>query len=304
MENGAEASREEEGVTAVELRNFGVELALSSRAKCQHCKKNIMHETPRIYRLVKNIYHNKQVSGDHYLKRQFHVVCFFQGFARARTPASVIQSTSQLYGFDSLPDELKNSITNLLTEYMRDPGTFKAIKPRSSNADKCISGYKGIKLNETRQLATTCKDRLGIKVMYTNADVLTACKMIELRQRVATVKPRIVVANEVLPKNCTSTREDADFKIHNFTLHRWTGGRGIIIWTHQSLDKSISIPTEKQLSSDLTEAAHIRIRLNRGDSLLFSCIYRSPNQTIETKTNEILKYAARAPPPCQRVRGF
>ena len=120
--------------------------------------------------------------------------------------------------------------------------------------------------------------------------------MNELRQRIVIEKPKIVVVNEVLPKNCILDRDDADFKISNFTLHRWTAGRGINIWSHLSLDKCISIPTDKQLTSDLTEAAHIRIRLNKGDSLLLSCIYRSPNQTSEgnAKTNEILKLAARS----------
>ena len=296
MENAAQASREEEDVTVAEQGNFGIELAVSSRSKCQHCKKMIVCESPRVYKLVRNLYQRQSSGGHHYLKRQFHLPCFFKGFARARTPASVIHSTSQLDGFEKLSDELKDRVTNLLNEYKRDRNTFKPMILRRSIADTCISGHKGLKLRETRQLATSCREEFGLKVLYTNADVLTACKMTELRQRVAMEKPKIVIVNEVLPKNSKASREDADFKINNFTIHRWTSGRGINIWTHQSLDKSISIPLDKQLTSDLTEAAHIRVRLNRGDSLLLSCLYRSSNQTEEgnNKTNEIMKFAARS----------
>ena len=124
--------------------------------------------------------------------------------------------------------------------------------------------------------------------------MLTADKMIELRQRAAIEKPHIIAVNEVLPKN-GAPRDDQDFSIKHFSMHRWSAGRGIIIWTHVSLDKSISVPSSKKLNSSATEAAFIKIRLHKGDTLLFGCTYRSPNSGDEgnDKTNELLTVAAK-----------
>ena len=59
-------------------------------------------------------------------------------------------------------------------------------------------------------------------------------------------------------------------------------GRGVIIYTHESLDKST---IQIEVSNKFEEACLLEIRLRGGDVLLFGCIYRSPTSTPETTEN-------------------
>ena len=110
--------------------------------------------------------------------------------------------------------------------------------------------------------------------------------MVELREIVKLEKPLIIAINEVMPKNINKNREEQDYSISGFSLHRWTRGRGINIWTHKSIDKSVSIPPTR---SNTTEAGCIEIRLQGGDSLMFSCVYRSGTQS-EENNKELNKF--------------
>ena len=64
------------------------------------------------------------------------------------------------------------------------------------------------------------------------------------------------------------------------------GGRGIAVYAHSSLDKSI-VHTLPGLAYQ--EACLLEIRLRGGDLMLFGCFYRSPTTSITSaKNNESL----------------
>ena len=116
------------------------------------------------------------------------------------------------------------------------------------NPDTSIaSDLQSRKRNETKPFKQ-CKR--GLKVMYSNADVLTASKMLELKERVKLDKPHIIAITEVKPKNSKMDRKDQDYTIANFSLHRWSRGRGINIWTHRSLDGAVSIPDFNETAAE------------------------------------------------------
>ena len=125
----------------------------------------------------------------------------------------------------------------------------------------------------------------NLDVLYTNADQLTSSKMIELKKLVEMKKPLVIAVCEVKTKN-PCERSEEDYEIPNFTLHPInlydTKGRGIAVYTHQSLDKSTI-----QIKSihGFEEACLLEIRLRGGDMLLFGCLYRSPTTTDASDTN-------------------
>ena len=250
--------------------DFSIEYATSSRSKCQHCKKSIISGDVRIYRLVRNFHH-----GQEYMKRHYHPTCLFAGFARVAI--SVFSSLTQLKGYEDMPDAVKAQIAALFENSKSGrPTTLKDTKIRAKQS--CSTACRFTRRTETRPLLKSRVNPDGtqnLRVLYTNADVLTAPKMVELRERVKMEKPHIIAVNEVLPKNL-QVREDQDYSIPGFSLHSWKKGRGINIWTHQTLEKSVSIPPMK---NHTTEAGCIEIRLQGGDSLSFSCMYRSQAQS-------------------------
>ena len=290
MENGSQEDNEESrsveppagGGRQVD-GNFSIEFATSGRSKCQHCKKIISMGEVRIFRQVHNFHH-----GQEYMKRHYHPTCLFEGFSRARVASSVFSSLTELVGFDKMPGDVKAHISELLQKSKPNP-SIRNKEVRSRNKNVCVTDCKFTRRSETRPLLKSQGNQDGknkLRVLYTNADVLTAPKMIELRELVKIEKPHIIAINEVLPKN-SQVREEQDYVIAGFSLHRWVKGRGINIWTHTSLDKSVSIPTTK---NHVTEAGCIDIRLQGGDSLRFSCMYRSGSQSEESNrdTNKLL----------------
>ena len=71
------------------------------------------------------------------------------------------------------------------------------------------------------------------------------------------------------------------YTINPFNIETNTG-RGIIIYTHDSLEKS-TIQIKSELNFE--EACLLEIRLRGGDILLFGCIYRSPTPSLESNSN-------------------
>ena len=101
----------------------------------------------------------------------------------------------------------------------------------------------------------------------------------------------IITVCEVKPKNA-SERTDSDYDIEGYAINPVNldldsdNGRGIIIYTHASLDKS-TVQVTPELSFE--EACLLEIRLRGVDVLLFGCIYRSPTPKFESdKNNENL----------------
>ena len=83
----------------------------------------------------------------------------------------------------------------------------------------------------------------SIKVMFTNADQFTHAKKNELQQRIVTEKPMIVAVTEINLKNGKDMNE-ADYSLDGFSMHPVNlenpkNGRGIIIYTHNAIEKSV-----------------------------------------------------------------
>ena len=79
-----------------------------------------------------------------------------------------------------------------------------------------------------------------IKIVFTNADVLTPQKIQELKIIVAENKPDIIAVSEVKPKNFNRLRSEAEFKIDHYdmefaNLNDKEVGRGLLVYTHEAL---------------------------------------------------------------------
>ena len=123
--------------------------------------------------------------------------------------------------------------------------------------------------------------------MFSNADQLTSPKMCELQTKIQQEHPMIVAICEVKPKNAVKERSEQDYQIPDNSLHpvnlsNTDQGRGIVVYTHSSLDKSIV-----QITSDMRfeEACLLEVGLRGGDSMLFACCYRSPTYTSSSEEN-------------------
>ena len=120
--------------------------------------------------------------------------------------------------------------------------------------------------------------------MFTNADQLTSSKISELKERIQLEKPLVVAVCEIKSKNA-NILSSQDYTIPGYSLHPVNidaHGRGIAIYTHSSLDKSV-IQIKPELKYE--EACLLEIRLRGGDLLLFGCFYRSPTPTNTSSQN-------------------
>ena len=85
----------------------------------------------------------------------------------------------------------------------------------------------------------------AIKIMFANADQLTTPKKDELLLRIQRHKPLIVAITEAKPKNCTKECLIIDYELENYSLHPVNldsadPGRGIAVYIHKSLEKSVA----------------------------------------------------------------
>ena len=153
--------------------------------------------------------------------------------------------------------------------------------------------FKEDKLNQPSVKNQSCKQgspsAKDIRVLYTNADQLTALKKIELEILVKTEKPHIVAICEVKPKN-GSIRTIQDFSLQDYTTHHTNvntrNGRGIVILTHTSISHLVQ---QIDLGSEYEEVCLIQIKLHGNDVMVFGCFYRSPTETeLSKKNNEAL----------------
>ena len=124
--------------------------------------------------------------------------------------------------------------------------------------------------------------------MYSNADVLTADKFIELKEIVIEKKPWVIIVVEVKPKNFKKIFEKSEFNIPGYNIESTDNlkpedrGRGIFMYLHESLVYSPVIL--KNIFVDKSpypvELLTCEIRLKEGKFLL-SGVYRSGNSTLE-----------------------
>ena len=184
-------------------------------------------------------------------------------------------------GFEFIKDEERIRIIELMDEVNEKRAAAEISKPKK-NPKSTISMGENIKTRLARLKATHLPT---IDVLYTNADQLTSSKMTELKALVERKKPMIIAVCEVNPKNSTE-RTAKDYEIPNFTLHPVNlydnAGRGIAVYTHQSLDKST---IQIKSTQNFEEVCLLEIRLRGGDTMLFGCCYRSPTTTNTSSAN-------------------
>ena len=242
--------------------------------KCRRCRKNILVAKLRIGKSAKfktkNIYH------------YFHVKCAFESFEKARSAVSTITCMDDIIGFDLIKDSERIKILQMMAEVngkrkKADANETKKAPKRTVPMEKCA---------KTRVARLKSANLPTLDVLYTNADQLTSSKMTELRKLVERKKPLVIAVCEVKAKNRKTERAEKDYEIPNYTLHPINlynnDGRGIAVYTHQSLDKSTIQITSNQ---DFQEVCLLEIRLRGGDTLLFGCCYRSPTTTVTTNAN-------------------
>ena len=252
---------------------FIVDYCKRGTTKCRRCKKNIAVNELRIGKSIK--FNSKNIY------QYFHVACAFKSFEKAKSAANTITCMDDIMGFDLIRDDERMMILQLIDNVNK--------KRKKSDTDRAKKFPKPtVTLGEcgkTRVARLKSTVIPSLEVMYTNADQLTASKMTELKKLIERKNPLVIAVCEVKPKN-TCERSIKDYEIPNYTLHPVNllnnVGRGIAVYTHQSLDKStIQIKSNQEFE----EVCLLEIRLRGGDTLLFACCYRSPTTSDSSNGN-------------------
>ena len=252
---------------------FMVDYCKRGSTKCRQCKKNIPKDVLRIGKSVKF----KAKYNYHY----FHINCAFKSFERAKSAENTIKCMDDIAGFELIKDDEKVQILRRMDEV-----NAKRIAENTGKTTKKPKRIVPMGENSKSRVARLKSTHLpSLDVLYTNADQLTTSKMTELKKLVERKKPMIIAVCEVKPKN-SSQRSVKDYEIPNFTLHPVNlydnTGRGIAVYTHQSLDKST---IQIKSTHDFEEVCLLEIRLRGGDTMLFGCCYRSPTATEDSDSN-------------------
>ena len=95
-------------------------------------------------------------------------------------------------------------------------------------------------------------------------------------------KPGIIALTEVLPKNKLFDITPEIYNIPGYIVYHsnLNIGRGLVIYISKLL-----CTTNLQLDTNFEESIWCKVKLNKTDSLLFGCIYRSPNCSEENTEN-------------------
>ena len=125
----------------------------------------------------------------------------------------------------------------------------------------------------------------GINIVYTNADQFTTSKKDELLKLVAEFHPHIIALCEVKIKN-GSERTKLDYEIPGYVLYPTNlfnnTGRGIALYIHTSIDNLV-VEVDDEKTCD--EYCLLEVKIEKNDTLLFGCIYRSPTKSLTSKEN-------------------
>ena len=226
-------------------------------------------------RIGKNI-----IFKDQYILHYFHVDCIFDSFKRARSISSVITSFSEISPLEDISDEEESMLRRLI-----DRVDVQRLKEEKSG--KCVSkiSHSPSKPVDRRKLKPHSKPTT--KILFTNGDQMNSAKFQEMQQHVDREKPLIIAICEAKPKNCTKERTIKDYQIPDYELHpvnllNKDAGRGIAVYTHSSISKSV---TQIKLDIKYEEVCLLEVRLRGGDMLLFACCYRSPTSSSTSETN-------------------
>ena len=189
-----------------------------------------------------------------------------------------MKSSDDLSGLENIHDNDRVFIVDLIESENRGRTEIIPRKPPITTVKLPLTAS-----SPSRRTKLKVSKESSLNVLYTNADQLTSTKMIELRQRIQHEKPSIVAICEVKSKNSKDRR---DYDIPGYTIHSVDldsiSGRGIVVFTHSSLDKSV---IQVKPSFDYEEACLVELKLRGSDIMLFACVYRSPTPSVSSDVN-------------------
>ena len=262
---------------------FSIQRAITGRAKCKRCKSVINKDTFRIGKIVPF-----KVGS---ITQFFHVHCAFEKITKARTESNIIRDLTEIDGIDDVPLSLVSQIKSLIDETITKARTTVSSQSKETSG---ITSTPTCPSSKRKQL--TSYSGKQTKMLFTNADQMNSAKFLELQQIIKQEKPLIVAICEVKPKNSSKERLDQDYQMQDYVLHPTNlsndaPGRGIAVYTHNSISKSVA---QVSLNTKFVESCLIEIRLRGGDMLLFACCYRSPTPSQSSdennnNLNELLK---------------
>jgi len=138
-----------------------------------------------------------------------------------------------------------------------------------------------------KQENTEISDKLykeKLHIWFTNADVLTKEKVLELVEEIKSgIAPDVIAICELKPKNYTRKLSELDYKIDDYHFEQEhmedrDSSRGIALYIHKSLKYRMLKKTD-QMDVPPNEMISIAIPLNNSEELNLTNIYRSPYST-------------------------
>ena len=256
------------------ITKFSIDYCKRGTAKCRVCKKKISKDELRIGMLVpfKSTYYTQYR----------HVICAFRAFHKARLESNIITGTKGIEGFEKIMAEDQVFITELIINENAVRKQLPKNPVRIKKRQNPVSEEKERRKLRPSNLPT-------IPVLFTNADQLTGIKLTELQNHIKREKPLIIGICEIKPKNSRDYSEE-DYRIDGYNLHPVNldtkSGRGIAVYTHESIEKSVM---ELTPIIKFEEICLLELRLRGGDKLLFGCTYRSPTDcNTSSENNDLL----------------
>ena len=130
--------------------------------------------------------------------------------------------------------------------------------------------------------------------MFTNSDVFTSDKITELKSRLQSRDPHLMMIAEVKPKNSKRTLSETEYEIDGYQLEcvnlDKNIGRGLCTYFKEGVEYK-----EVKLDSNFSEYYAAEIDINKGQKLLAINIYRSGSSTRENSLalNDLIRKASR-----------
>jgi hypothetical protein len=249
---------------------------------CRQCKRKIEKRELRLAKLV----HNWHSGGNGVIYHYFHPRCLTLNLLKCRFSTRVIQTAEEIGGLGDITAVDRDSVFQLVDEFRnkraaKQPPKCNS-KPNSRNDQATVTSTTPDVSPRVKPVSLLASH---LNVLYTNADVLTSEKKAELKILSHNEQPHIIAITEVNPKT-SSTRSVQDHALPGYTTYSSNvaivGKRGIIIYIHSSLDKSVSTV---DVVTVFEEMLFLSLKLRGGDSLLFGCMYRSPTVSETSHTN-------------------
>ena len=261
---------------------FSLQRATTGRAKCKVCGKKIEKDSYRMGKVVP--FKSKSIV------QFFHIECAFVKISKARTESNIIKDINDIDGIEDVPLKIVSKITTLISN------SLSKFKPDVISLTENLipeNTYTQVPKNPSRDTRKKTKlksyGEKQTKILFSNADQMNASKFLELQQIIKREKPLILAICEAKPKNSTKERTEQDYKLQDYMLHPinitpGSPGRGILVYTHDSISKSVA---QISLSTKFDENCALEIRLRGGDMLLFACCYRSPTKSETSEANNL-----------------